>query len=64
MKYSFKCPACEHTVAVEAENDDEAVNKINAEGATHAAQVHPDMPPMSEEQMTQMVRQSMTKEEA
>lgn len=63
MNYSFKCPACEHTITVEAENDDEAVQKINTEGVVHAQQVHPEMPPMSEEQMTQMVRENMTREE-
>ena len=64
MKYSFKCPACDQVITVVADSDDEAIGKINAEGAIHAQQVHPDMPPMSEEQMTQMVRESMTREEA
>ena len=61
MKYSFKCPACGHLIEVEADNDDDAVAKINAAGAVHQKEVHADMPAMSEEEMTKMVRSSMTK---
>lgn len=61
MKYTFKCPACGHVVEVEAENDDDAVMKLNEKGAEHAKQVHPDMPPTSEEEMTAMVKKGMQK---
>lgn len=63
MMYSFKCPACGHEVTVDAINDDEAVMKINEAGAAHAKEVHADMPPMSDEEMTAMVRQNMMRHE-
>lgn len=63
MKYSFKCPGCGHVISVEAENDDEAIGKLNAQGAIHAKEIHPEMPPMSDEDMTNMVRAGMQKEE-
>jgi hypothetical protein len=60
MKYSFTCPApCNHEIKVEANNDDEAINKIMAEGKTHAQKAHPDMPPMTEDQMKLMLRAGM-----
>ena len=62
MKYTFKCPACGHEVTVDADNDDDAVSRLNAAGAVHAKEVHPDMPPMSEEEMTNMVKAGMRKE--
>ena len=63
MKYSFKCPVCGHVVTVEAQSDDEAVEKINEEGKVHGAQVHPEMPAVPDDQMKQMVREGMYKEE-
>lgn len=63
MKYSFKCPGCGHVLSVETENDDEAIQKLNAQGTIHAKEVHPDQPEMSEEEMTQMVRAGMQKSE-
>ena len=64
MKYTFKCPACEHVVEVDADNDDAAIAKINAAGAIHQKEVHPDMPAISEEEMTKMVRGGMQRAEA
>lgn len=64
MNYTFKCPACDHVVSVEAMSDDEAVEKINAEGAAHLAQVHPEMPATPEEDMKNMVRAQMQKQDA
>lgn len=49
-------------MTVEAENDDEAVAKFNEAGTVHTKEVHPDMPPMSEEDMTNMVRTGMQKQ--
>ena len=60
MKYSFKCPGtCSYEVKVEAKNDDEAVGKIIKEGEDHRKQAHPDMPPMTEEQLKTIVRSGM-----
>jgi len=60
MKYSFKCPApCNYEVKVEAKNDDEGVGKIIKEGEAHRKQAHPDMPPMTEEQLKSIVRSGM-----
>jgi len=60
MKYSFKCPGtCNYEVKVEAKNDDEAIRKIIKEGEDHRKQAHPDMPPMTEEQLKTIVRSGM-----
>lgn len=63
MKYSFKCPACEHMITVDAMSDDEAVNKIMQEGASHMKTTHPELPPTPDDQMRQMVQSQMKKEE-
>jgi hypothetical protein len=60
MTYSFTCPApCNYEVKVDALNDDEAINKLMAAGKVHAKAVHPDMPPMSEQQMKDMLKSGM-----
>jgi hypothetical protein len=62
MKYSLSCPApCNHAMNVEAQNDDEGVAKLLEAGKVHAKQAHPDMPPMTDEQMRGMVRSAMRK---
>ena len=62
MKYSFKCPApCNYEVKVDAGNDDEAVGKIIKAGEVHRKQAHPNMPPMTDEQLRTMVRSGMKK---
>ena len=61
MKYSFTCPApCNYEVKVDA-GDDEAVGKIIMAGEVHRKQVHPDMPPMTEDQLKNIVRSGMKK---
>lgn len=64
MHYTFSCPACGQKFTVTADNDDEAVTQFNEAGKKHAMEAHPTMPPMSEEQMADMVRQGMKKDEA
>jgi predicted small metal-binding protein len=62
MKYSFKCPApCNYEIKVDAQNDDEAMNKTMAAGKVHAKEKHPNMPPMSEQQMKDMFKAGMKK---
>jgi predicted small metal-binding protein len=62
MKYSFKCPApCNYEVKVDAKNDDEAVERIIKAGEVHRKQAHPNMPPMTDEQLKTMVRSGMKK---
>jgi predicted small metal-binding protein len=62
MKYSFKCPApCNYEIKVDAQNDDEAMNKLMAAGKVHAKEKHPDMPPMSEQQRKDMFKAGMKK---
>jgi predicted small metal-binding protein len=42
VKYSFKCPApCNQEIKVDAQNDDEAVNKLMTAGKAHAKEAHP-----------------------
>ncbi len=62
MKYSFSCPAtCNYEITVDANNDDEALAKIVAEGAVHGRQVHPDVLSMTEEQLKSAVRSGIVK---
>jgi hypothetical protein len=68
MKYTFACPADGFVTTVEAEDDDEAVLKIIAGGKVHMAapaytEGHKNAPPVSDEEMAQMVRAGMKKEE-
>ena len=60
MKYSLSCPSpCKYTVNVDAQSDDEAIGKIMEKGKAHAKEAHPDMPPMTESQMKEMIRANM-----
>jgi predicted small metal-binding protein len=62
MKYSFKCPApCNYEIKVDAQNDNEAMSKLVASGKVHAKEKHPDMPPMPEQQLKDMLKAGMKK---
>jgi len=62
MEYSFKCPApCNHEIKVDAPNDDQAITKLMAAGKVHAEEKHPDMPPMSDQEIRDMLKVGMTK---
>jgi hypothetical protein len=62
MKYSFRCPApCNYEIKVDAKNDDEAVERIITAGEAHRMQAHPDMPPMTQEQLRNIVQSGMKK---
>lgn len=68
MKYSFTCPADGFMTTVEAQNDDEAVQMIMEAGKKHMAdpvymEGHKNAPPLADEEMAQMVRTGMKKEE-
>lgn len=61
MKYSVKCPPpCNYEIAVDASNDDEAVEKLMKVGEAHLKEAHADVK-VSAEQMKGMVRASMKK---
>jgi predicted small metal-binding protein len=61
MKYSCQCPPpCNYEIKVEANNDDEAVEKIMQAGAAHIKEAHSDVK-MSEAQMRSMVRSNLKK---
>lgn len=62
MKYTYKCPACDAPISVDAASDEEAVDKLMAAGATHGKEKKHDMS-MSENQMKEDVKAKMTKEE-
>lgn len=62
MNYSFKCPACDHILTVEAASDNEALEKFMAAGDEHMKAVHADAPAMPENQMKEMVRTGMVKQ--
>lgn len=62
MKYAFTCPApgCGHTMEVEAVSEDEALQKLLAEGGKHQQTTHPDMN-LDPEKAVAMVRVGMKK---
>lgn len=60
MTYMFQCQ-CGKTLTVDAENDDEALDKLMSVGADHMAEVHADAPTMSDEEMKNMLRSEMKK---
>lgn len=45
MPYTFACPLenCEEVMTVEAENDDEALDKLVAKAKVHLAEAHPQL---------------------
>jgi len=45
MPYTFACPleGCEEVMTVEAENDEQALDKLVAKARDHLAQVHPEL---------------------
>jgi hypothetical protein len=62
VKYSFKCPApCNEEIEVDAQNDNEAIEKLMTAGKAHAKKAHPNMPPMTDEQMKTMLKANMKK---
>ena len=63
MKYSFTCPfpGCGHTMTVDAQNDDQAIEKLLVEGDKHGKAVHPNLPQQPLEQAQTMVRVGMKK---
>lgn len=63
MKYSISCPLCQQSVIVDAETDEQALDKIVKEGEIHAKEVHPKMQPMPEQLMRKLVQAGMKKKE-
>ncbi|MDI6857999.1 MAG: hypothetical protein QME71_06760 [Dehalococcoidia bacterium] len=61
MKYSFTCPACGHPLTVEAQNDEDAVERLMERGESHMLEMHPESSNVSEEEMRGMVRSQMRK---
>lgn len=60
-KYNFKCPACGAVMSVDAENDNDAVNKLMAKGGEHMKEAHPGIP--MDPNMDKMVREQMVRGE-
>jgi predicted small metal-binding protein len=46
---------------VDAQNDDEAMNKLMAAGKVHVKDAHANMPPMPEQKMKDMFKAGMKK---
>jgi len=63
MIYSFNCPTCEHVVSGDAENDEDAITKINDAHKAHRGEVHADMPQVPDEEMKNTIKIGMYKEE-
>lgn len=64
MKYTFTCNQCDPSVdfSVEAENDDEAVDKLMESTKGHVAEKHPEMANASPEEAKQMITSNWKKE--
>lgn len=64
MSYSFTCSQGHEPVTfgpVEAETDDEAVEKLMELAKPHLAEAHADMKDMTPEQGAELVKANMTK---
>ncbi len=63
MTYTFTCNQGHEPVSftAEAETDEEAVQKIMEQTASHLKEVHSNMPPMSEEEAKNMIMSSWAK---
>lgn len=64
MKYSFTCSQGHEpmTFTAEAENDEEALQKIMEQAGPHVAEAHPDMVNADPEETKKMITDSWTKE--
>lgn len=60
MQYSFACPleGCKHIMTVEAQNDDEAVEKLTEQAREHLMLAHPDVQ-KNDEQIRDDIRAQM-----
>lgn len=63
MPYTFTCSQGHEpvTFTVEAENDDEALQKIMEQAQPHIAEAHPEMANMPEDQAKSMITSNWTK---
>lgn len=61
MQYSFACPleGCKHIMTVEAQNEDEAVDKLTEQAKDHLMVAHPGIQ-KSDEQIRDDIRRQMT----
>lgn len=61
MQYSFACPleGCKHIMTVNAQNADEAVEKLTEQAKDHLVMAHPDVK-KSDEQIRNDIRRQMT----
>lgn len=64
MQYSFRCPlpGCSTIMNIDAQNDDEAVNKLTEQAKIHLASAHPDIH-KTDEQIQEDIRSHMTFED-
>ena len=61
MQYSFTCSQGHdpQTFTVDAENEDEAVEKLMEQTQSHLTEKHSDMPSMSPEEAKNMIRSGL-----
>ncbi|MBI2594585.1 hypothetical protein HYW39_02705 [Candidatus Curtissbacteria bacterium] len=64
MTYTFTCAQGHEpmTFTVEAENDDEALQKIKEQTQGHVAEKHPELASMPEDQVNNMIMSNWKKE--
>ena len=64
MTYSFTCEQGHEpvTLTVEAENDEEALQKLMAEAAPHLQSAHPEMANMPEEDAKNIILSNWVKQ--
>jgi len=65
VKYTFTCDQGHEpeSFTVEAEDDEEAVQKLMEQSQGHVAEKHPEMANASPEEARQMIMSNWTKEE-
>ena len=62
MKYMMECPMCHYMLNVDADDDMEAMSKMKDTGGKHLMEMHKDAPPMSDDDMEKMIKNSWKKE--
>jgi uncharacterized protein YbaR (Trm112 family) len=63
MQYILNCPLCNQSLAIDAETDDEAMEKFMKEAKAHVVELHPNLASAPEEMLKGMVQAGMKKKE-
>ena len=63
MQYELSCPLCTQSLTIDAETDDEAMEKFMKEAKAHVVEQHPNFASAPEEMLKGMIQAGMKKKE-